>query len=99
MSGNVGSDISESGMVANVGAAVEIASPSISVQNLFLIPILVDVILSSGCRPMSGHVASAIAESGGVENVGEAAETASKSISVQKLFLLPVSTSGFVTDI
>ncbi len=48
---------------------------------------------------MSGHVVSAIAESEVVENVGVAAETASKSISVQKLFLLPVFTSGFLTDI
>ncbi len=48
---------------------------------------------------MSDHVESAISESGVVENVGVAAETASKSISVQKLFLLPVFTSGFVTDI
>ncbi len=39
---------------------------------------------------MSGHVVSAISESGVVENVGLAAETASKSISVQKLFLLSV---------
>ncbi len=39
---------------------------------------------------MSGNVDSAISESGVVENVGVAAETASKSSSVQKLFLLPV---------
>ncbi len=39
MSGNVGSDISESGMVANVGAAVGIASLSLSVQKLFPLPV------------------------------------------------------------
>ncbi len=39
---------------------------------------------------MSGNVGSAISESGLVENVEVAAKTASKSISVQKLFLLPV---------
>ena len=39
MSGNVGSDISESGMVANVGVAVGIASLSVSVQKLFLLPV------------------------------------------------------------
>ncbi len=48
---------------------------------------------------MSDHVVSAVSESGVVESVAVAAETASKSISVQKLFLLPVFTSGFVTDI
>ena len=39
MAGNVGSDISESGMVANVGTAVGIASPSVSVQKLFPLPV------------------------------------------------------------
>ena len=39
MSGNVGSDISESGVVANVGVAVGTASPSLSVQALFLLPV------------------------------------------------------------
>ena len=39
MSGNVGSDISKSGMVENMGVAVEIASPSLSVQKLFLLPV------------------------------------------------------------
>jgi hypothetical protein len=37
MSGNVGSDIPESGMVANVGVTVGIASPTLSVQKLFLL--------------------------------------------------------------
>jgi len=31
--------ISESGMVENVGVAAEIASPSLSVQKLFLLPV------------------------------------------------------------
>ena len=39
MSGNVGSDISNSSMVANVGVAVGIASPSVSVQKLFPLPV------------------------------------------------------------
>jgi len=39
MSGNLGSDISESGLVANVGVAVETASPCLSVQALFLLPV------------------------------------------------------------
>ena len=39
MSGNVGSDMSESGMITNVGVAVEIASLSLSVQELFLLPV------------------------------------------------------------
>ncbi len=40
MSGNVGSDISNSGIVANVWVAVAIASPSVSVQKLFPLPLL-----------------------------------------------------------
>ncbi len=39
MSGRVGSVISKSGMVENVGVAVEIAFPSLSVQKLFLLPV------------------------------------------------------------
>ena len=86
-------------MVENMGAPVEIASPSLSVQKLFLLPVCVVAILRFPCRPTSGHVVSAISESGMAENVGVAAEIASPSLSVQKLFLLPVSISGFVADI
>ncbi len=39
MSGNVGSDISESDVVENVSVAVGIASPSVSVQKLFPLPV------------------------------------------------------------
>ena len=48
---------------------------------------------------MSDNVGSVIFRSGMVENVGVAVGIASKSVSVQKLFLLPVSTSDFVTNI
>ncbi len=48
---------------------------------------------------MSGRVGSVITKSGMVENVGLAVEFASPSVSVQKLFPLPVYTSGFVADI
>ena len=99
MSDHVVSGISESGMVENVGVAAEIASPSLSVQKLFPLPVRIFDILRSRCRPMSGHVVSGISESGVAENVGVAVEIASPSLSVQKLFLLPVSTSGFVADI
>ena len=37
--GPFGSAISKSGMVENVGVAVGIASPSVSVQKLFLLPV------------------------------------------------------------
>ncbi len=56
MSGRVGSVISKSGVVDNVGVAVGIASPSVSVQKLFPLPVpwptlwLPDVCL---CRTMS----------------------------------------------
>ncbi len=48
---------------------------------------------------MSRRVGSVISKTGMVENVGLAVEIASPSVSVQKLFPLPVSTSGFVADI
>ena len=72
MSGRVGSVISKSGMVENVGVAAETASKSISVQKLFLLPVLVAAILNFGCRPMSDHVVRAISGSGVVENVSVA---------------------------
>ena len=98
MSGNVGSDISESGMVANVGVAVGIASLSVSVQKLFLLPVswpTINHILPFRGRPMSGNVGSDISESGVVANVGVAVGTASPCLSVQALFLLPVSWPTF----
>ena len=48
---------------------------------------------------MSGRVGSVISKSGVVDNVGVAVEIASPSVSVLKLFPLPVSTSGIVADI
>ncbi len=48
---------------------------------------------------MSGRVGSVISKSGVVDNVWVAVEIASPSVSVQKLFPRPVSTSGFVADI
>ena len=39
MSNNVGSVTFGSGMVETVGVAVDIASPSVSVQNLFPLPV------------------------------------------------------------
>ena len=98
-SGHIGSGIFKSGMVENVGVAIEIASPSLSVQKIFPLPVCIFDILRSRCRPMSDHVVSGISESGMVENVGVAAEIASPSLYVQKLFPLPVCTNGFVADI
>ncbi len=48
---------------------------------------------------MSGRVGNAISKLAAVENVGLAVGIASQSVSVQKLFPLPVSTSDFVADI
>jgi hypothetical protein len=48
---------------------------------------------------MSDDVGSVIFWSGMVENVEVAVGIASKSVSAQKLFLLPVSTSGPEADI
>ncbi len=95
MSDHAASAISESGVVENVGAVAGTASKSISVQKSFLPQVLVTAIFFYfGCRPMSDNVASAISESGVVENVGAAVGTASKSISVQKSLLLPVCFVG-----
>ena len=80
MSGRVGSVISESGMVENVGVAAGTASKYISVLKLFLLPVLVAAILNFRCRPMSGHVVSAISVSGVVKNVGVAVGIASPSL-------------------
>ena len=80
-------------MVENVGVATEIASPSLSVQKLVLLPVCVVAILRFPCRPRSGHVVIGISESGMVENVSVTAEIASPSLSV--LFLLPVSSLPF----
>ncbi len=66
MSGRVGSVISKSGMAENVGVAVGFASPSVSVQKLFPLP----VSWPTFEIPMSGHVASVRSESGVVENMG-----------------------------
>ncbi len=95
MSGNVDSAISESGVVENVGAAAETASKSISVQKLFLLPVLVAAIVNFGRRSISRDVVSAISESVMVENVGAAVGIASLSRSVQKLFLPLISPCQF----
>ncbi len=47
-------------------------------------------IFASPCRRVWGRGGSDISESGLVENAGIAAETASKYVSVKKLFLFPV---------
>jgi hypothetical protein len=85
-------------MVTNVGVAVGAASPSLSVQTLFLLPVswpTINHISPFRGRPMSGNVGSDIPESGMVANVGVAVGTASPSLSVQALFLLPVSWPTF----
>ncbi len=50
------------------------------------------------CWSRSGSVGSVISKTGMVENVGVAVGIASPCVSVQKLFPLPVPTSGFVAD-
>ena len=72
MSGRVASVISKSGMVDNVGVDAETASKYISVQTLFLLPVLRAAIFNFGYRPMTDHVVGAISGSGVVENVSVA---------------------------
>jgi hypothetical protein len=82
-------------MVQNVWVAVGIASPSLSAQMLFLLPFSQPTInraLSSdvGRCLANGNVGNDIAELGIVANVGEAIGIAPPSLSVHKLFLIPV---------
>ena len=70
----------------NVGIAALTSSKSISVQKLFLLPALMTAIFNFGCRPVSDHVLSATSESGVVDNVGVAVETASPSFSSKVIF-------------
>ncbi len=91
MSDNVSSVIFGSGMIENVRVAVGIASPSVSVQKLFPLP----VSWPTFEFPMSANVGSVIFGSGMVENVGVAIGIASPSVSVQTLFPLPVSWPTF----
>ncbi len=72
MSDNVGSVIFGSGIVENVGVAVGIASPTLSIQMLFPLPVSTSdsVADTSGFRffPMSGRIGSAISKLVMVEN-------------------------------
>jgi hypothetical protein len=74
MSANTGGETGRSGLVANVVVAIEIASPSLSVQKLFPHPVCVATIMSSvdvvPCRPMSANVGSDTGRLGVIENVG-----------------------------
>ena len=96
MSGCVGRAIFESGMVANVGVAVGIASPALSVQTLFPLSVstfgFVADILGYRCAPMPGLVGSAIPKSRvRSKAMGVAAGLALPALSVQQLFPLPIS--------
>ncbi len=87
-------------MVDNVRIAVEIATPSFAVYTLFPLPVLLAAILNFGSlssstnvgqrRPTLGSVLSPKSKSSVVENVEAAFGIAAPSLTVQKLFLLPV---------
>ena len=87
-------------MAENVGVAVEIASPSLSVQKLFPLPVLLAAILNFGSlssstnvgqrRQASGSVIRVKSKSCVVDNVEEAIGIASQSTTVEKLFPVPV---------
>ncbi len=95
--------MSKSGIAENVGVAVRIASPTLSIQMLFPLPVSTSgsVADTSGfrCWPMSGRVGSDISESGIVDNVGVSVGIAALTLAVLLIFPLPVSTSGFVPAI
>ena len=79
-------------------ADVEIALFSFFVPKLFLLPVWVAAISCSRCRPTSGHVDGDTTESGKVENVGVAVKIASSSLSVKKLFPLPVCVAAILSS-
>ncbi len=62
-SGNVRGDIVKSGMVDNVGVAVGIAAPSLAVQKLFPLPVLLTAILDFSGLPSSTNVGQPLAVS------------------------------------
>ena len=102
MSDNVGSVIFGYGMVENVGvrlnrSPISCSSKVISISGFNFR--FRNRHFSFRCRPMSDNVSRVIFGSGMVKNVGVADGIASPSVSVQKLFSLLVSTSGFVANI
>jgi len=102
MSGGVGSVISKSGMVENVGVPLKSFRYLFPFRSCFQFRFSLPVSWPTFAFPVSADVGrrcSVISKSGMVENVGVAVEIASPSVSVQKLCPLPVSTSGFVADI
>ncbi len=88
MSGNVCSDTFKSGFVENVRTAPGIATPSLAVEKLFPLPVLLAAILIFGSlssstnvdqrRRTSCSILSVKSKSGVVENVGAAFGIASK---------------------
>jgi len=85
MSSNVGSAKFGSCRLENVGVAVGIASPSVSVQKLFPLPVPWPTFWFLDARPISDNVGSVIFQSGVVENVASAYRIASLCLSIQKL--------------
>ncbi len=98
MFGSIDCVISESGMTENMGIEVEIAVPSLTVQTLFPLPILLAAILNFGSLPSLTIATSTNVRQcprcqvkvGMVENWETAFEIASQSPTVQKLFSVPV---------
>ncbi len=98
MSANVGSDTGMSNVVETVVTAVGIASPSLSVHKLFPLPVFIAVILSFRRWTMSADVGSDTGMSGVVETVVTAVGIASPSLSVQKLFPVPVCIAAILSS-
>ncbi len=100
MSGNVRSGTFKSGLFDNVGIAAGIATPSLVVQKLFLLPVSLAAILNFGSLPSSSNVdqrhptsadvLGVMSKSAIVENLEAAVGIASQSITAQKLFPVPV---------
>ena len=90
MFGSVGTTISKSGVVGNVVDAVGSASSSLSIQKRFPLPVGITAIFTSRRRLTSDHVGSVTGRSVVFEKMQVAFGIASLSLSVQKMFLLPV---------
>jgi len=86
-----------------MGVEVGIASPSLTAQKLFPLPLWLPAILNFGSLPSSTNVDQRRRTSGSVttkwgvlDNVGTAFGIALHTTTVQKLFLFPVSVAAIL---
>jgi len=89
MSNNVCSVLLTTGMIQNMGQPWKLR-PSVVVQQLFPLLVLSATIVKFSSQPMSDNALSVKSKSGMIENMVVAIRIASLSLSIQKLFPVPV---------